>query len=67
MREDVFPYSPNNDPLTVEWYVNFADTQLFVAYGGSLFAQVTIIMFLCYMDVNVIQYKELKILMLSLG
>jgi len=39
MKEDVFQYTPNNDSNTVEWYVNFADTHLFVAYGGPLFAQ----------------------------
>jgi len=39
MQQDVFNYVPNKDPNTVEWYVNFADTNLFVAYGGSLFAQ----------------------------
>ncbi|APR82132.1 Hypothetical protein A7982_07481 [Minicystis rosea] len=41
MREDVFGYEPlpKSSPPTVEWYLNFADPQLFVAYGGSLLAQ----------------------------
>jgi len=40
MREDTFEYIPNKDPEHVaEWYVNFADTRLFVAYQGPLFAQ----------------------------
>jgi len=43
-REDAFDYQPTslststNDPI-VEWHVNFADSNLFVAYTGSLFAQ----------------------------
>jgi hypothetical protein len=40
MREDVFGYEPTPaGPPVVEWYVNFADSNLFVAYGGPLFAQ----------------------------
>lgn len=42
MREDVFGYEPTpsgQTPPVVEWYVNFADINLFVAYGGPLFAQ----------------------------
>jgi len=39
MREDVFDYKENKDSTTMEWHVNFADPQLFVAYSGSLFAQ----------------------------
>lgn len=35
-----FEYTPALDrPGAVEWHVNFADPQLFVAYGSSLFAQ----------------------------
>lgn len=41
MREDVFGYeaAPAGAPPVVEWYVNFADRSLFVAYGGPLLAQ----------------------------
>ena len=42
MREDVFGYEPAPAPgarPVVEWYLNFADPRLFVAYGGSLLAQ----------------------------
>jgi hypothetical protein len=38
MREDVFGYEPA-EPGSVEWYLNFADPYLFVAYGGPLLAQ----------------------------
>lgn len=38
MREDVFGYEPPAQPA-VEWYLNFADPHLFVAYSGSLLAQ----------------------------
>lgn len=38
-REDYFGYEPNNRPGMVEWYLNFADQHLFVAYGSGLFAQ----------------------------
>jgi len=42
MREDAFGYEPApqgaSSPL-VEWYVNFADANLFFAYGSALFAQ----------------------------
>ena len=35
-----FDYAPTLDQTdAVEWHVNFADPQLFVAYGSSLFAQ----------------------------
>jgi hypothetical protein len=38
LREDIFGYErPPAD--CDEWYVNFADRNLFVAYGGPLFAQ----------------------------
>lgn len=41
MREDVYGYEPAGpgDPPRVEWYVNFADINLFVAYGSQAFAQ----------------------------
>jgi hypothetical protein len=41
MREDVFGYepTPSGPRPVVEWYLNFADPHLFVAYGGSLLAQ----------------------------
>jgi len=39
-RQDVFDYkAEETSDTSVEWWVNFADTNLFVAYGGSLFAQ----------------------------
>jgi hypothetical protein len=38
-RGDVFGYEPNNDPARVEWYLNFANWDLFCSYGGGLFAQ----------------------------
>jgi hypothetical protein len=38
MREDVFGYEAA-EPGAVEWYMNFADPYLFVAYGGPLLAQ----------------------------
>ena len=39
-RDGYFDYVPTFDPAdTVEWHVNFADPDLFVAYGSSLFAQ----------------------------
>jgi len=39
-REDVFGYEPLPDGNSkVEWYLNFADSHLFCAYGGPLFAQ----------------------------
>jgi len=43
MREDVYDYLPttqsDSNSTSMEWHVNFADPDLFVAYGGSLFAQ----------------------------
>jgi hypothetical protein len=41
MREDIFGYEapPAGTGPLVEWYVNFADRSLFVAYGGPLLAQ----------------------------
>jgi Poly (ADP-ribose) glycohydrolase (PARG), Macro domain fold len=39
-REDFFGYEPPQEGTrVVEWYVNFAHSDLFCAYGGSLFAQ----------------------------
>ncbi len=39
-REDVFGYEPTPvESPVVEWYLNFADRELFCAYGGPLFAQ----------------------------
>jgi hypothetical protein len=39
-RADLFGYEPVDEKAgTVEWYVNFADPELFCAYGGPLFAQ----------------------------
>jgi hypothetical protein len=34
-----YQYKPSSDPKEVEWYVNFADSSLFFAYGTALFAQ----------------------------
>lgn len=40
IRVDHYDYAPVLDgPDAVEWHVNFADPNLFVAYAGSLFAQ----------------------------
>jgi hypothetical protein len=39
LREHYYRYDPSTHAATVEWYVNFAHEQLFVAYGGPLFAQ----------------------------
>lgn len=40
VREDVYDYAPiDPTPRSIEWHVNFADPQLFVAYGTGLFAQ----------------------------
>jgi hypothetical protein len=39
-REDYFGYEPSPEgSRTVEWYLNFAHSDLFCAYGGELFAQ----------------------------
>ncbi len=38
VREDVFGYEPPAEGVTA-WYLNFAHTLLFVAYGGPLLAQ----------------------------
>jgi hypothetical protein len=40
VRPDVYDYAPVDDAeASVEWYVNFADPQLFFGYGTRLFAQ----------------------------
>jgi hypothetical protein len=39
VREDIYQYQRHEVPDEVEWYVNFADEVLFVAYSGPLFAQ----------------------------
>jgi hypothetical protein len=41
MREDVFQYDNEfgKEPGHIEWYLNFADGDLFLGYGGSLMAQ----------------------------
>lgn len=39
-REDIFGYEPQpQDSPRVEWYLNFADANLFGFYGGQAFAQ----------------------------
>jgi hypothetical protein len=38
-REDTFRYEVNSDENSVEWYLNFADGDLFLAYGSELMAQ----------------------------
>lgn len=39
-RPDFFDYAPDSQPApNVAWHLNFADTYLFCAYGGGLFAQ----------------------------
>ncbi|NJM46519.1 MAG: hypothetical protein HC860_10305 [Alkalinema sp. RU_4_3] len=39
VRSDYFGYEPVEDQQRIEWYLNFAHSDLFCAYGGSLFAQ----------------------------
>jgi len=40
LREDVFGYEPVSPEINqVDWYLNFADQELFVAYGSGLLAQ----------------------------
>src|SRR4051812_47082167 len=34
MKEDIFTYEPHEDPMIVEWHLNFADKRLFFAYSG---------------------------------
>ena len=38
-RADVFQYEPTSDNHTVEWYLNFANHDLFAYYSGPLLAQ----------------------------
>jgi hypothetical protein len=38
-REDTFQYEVNSDKNVVEWYLNFADGDLFFHYGSKLMAQ----------------------------
>jgi hypothetical protein len=38
-RNDTFQYDLNSDENAVEWYLNFADGDLFCAYGSELMAQ----------------------------
>ncbi len=38
-RTDYFGYEPNSNLQEIDWYLNFADPDLFVAYGSPLFAQ----------------------------
>jgi len=38
-QPNVFNYKPDGDNQTVEWYLNFANSDLFAYYGGSLLAQ----------------------------
>lgn len=39
IRNDYFGYEPSNEDNEVEWYLNFAHSDLFCAYGSPLFAQ----------------------------
>jgi len=39
VRPGVFDYAAPSDSATIAWHVNFADPELFVAYGSSLLAQ----------------------------
>jgi hypothetical protein len=38
-QADVFSYEPSGDNQTVEWYLNFANNDLFAYYSGPLLAQ----------------------------
>ena len=38
-QADVFNYQSDGNDQTVEWYLNFANNDLFAYYGGSLLAQ----------------------------
>ena len=38
-KADVFDYKPIADSQIVEWYLNFANSDLFAYYGGHLLAQ----------------------------
>ncbi|MFP4166637.1 MAG: hypothetical protein ACLFUF_05650 [Opitutales bacterium] len=39
VREGVFDYLASEDPNAVDWWLNFADPDLFCAYGSALMAQ----------------------------
>ena len=45
VREGMYDYAPTPGPgardgaIGIDWHVNFADRQLFLAYGSGLFAQ----------------------------
>ncbi len=39
IKPDVFDYKPDSKGDTVEWYLNFANSDLFAYYGGPLLAQ----------------------------
>lgn len=39
IQPGVFTYPNSNGPNTIDWHVNFADRELFVAYGSHLLAQ----------------------------
>jgi hypothetical protein len=39
VRENLFDYRPPAESSVTEWHLNFANEDLFTAYGGSLFAQ----------------------------
>ncbi len=40
VRDGYYDYRPTPDPgIDLDWYVNFADPNLFYAYGSTLFAQ----------------------------
>ena len=38
-HDEVFKYAEQKDPKIVDWHLNFADPDLFVAYGSELLAQ----------------------------
>jgi hypothetical protein len=38
-QADIFTYKPPGDNQTVEWYLNFANSDLFAYYSGPLLAQ----------------------------
>ncbi|MBL1176549.1 hypothetical protein [Pantanalinema sp. GBBB05] len=38
-RQGYFGYEPSPEPTAIEWYLNFADPDLFAFYSGGLFAQ----------------------------
>ena len=38
-RNGTFQYESNSDDTRVDWYLNFADGELFISYGSQLMAQ----------------------------